>query len=75
MNINIVDLAWQIIEMQRTILEQERKIERLARIEKDYNELLDSSLKYGNAMMGNMLKLYMTPGIVKACEVAAKENK
>lgn len=78
MNINIVALAWQIIEMQRTILEQERKIERLARIEKDYNELLDSSLKHGNAlllMMGNMLKLYMTPGIVEACEVAAKENK
>lgn len=72
---NIVNLAWQIIEMHRTILEQEREIARLERIEKDYNELLDSSLKHGSAIMGNVLKMRMTPGVIEACEAAAKENK
>jgi hypothetical protein len=38
---NVVDFAWQVIEMHRTILEQEREIERLTRIEEKYNTLLD----------------------------------
>jgi len=52
--------------MHRTILDQEREIERLTRIEENYNALLDSSLEHSKAIIGNVLK---------ACEAAAKENK
>jgi hypothetical protein len=74
MKMNVVDLAWQVIEMQRTIDEQERQITRLMRIEEDYNSLMDSSLEHGRAMMGNVLKLCMTPGVVEACRAAAKAD-
>jgi len=70
MKMNVVDLAWQVIEMQRTIDEQERQITRLMRIEEDYNSLMDSSLEHGRAMMGNVLKLCLTPGVVEACRTA-----
>lgn len=66
MGMNVVDFAWQVIEMHRTILDQEREIERLTRIEENYNALLDSSLEHSKAIIGNVLK---------ACEAAAKENK
>ena len=69
---NVVDFAWQVIEMQRTIDAQERQITRLMRIEEDYNALLDSSMEHGRAMMGNVLKLCMTPGVVEACQAAAE---
>jgi hypothetical protein len=72
---NVVDFAWQVIEMHRTILDQEREIERLTRIEENYNDLLNSSVEHSKAMMGNVLKMCMTPGVVEACEAAAKENK
>ena len=53
-------------KMHRTILDKEREIERLTRIEENYNALLDSSLEHSKAIIGNVLK---------ACEAAAKENK
>ena len=70
MNMNVVDFAWQVIEMQRTIDAQDRQITRLMRIEGDYNQLMESSIEHGRAMMGNVLKLCMTPGVVEACRAA-----
>jgi hypothetical protein len=70
----VVDFAWQVIEMQRTIDAQEREITRFMRIEEDYNKLLDSSMEHGRAMMGNVLKLCMTPGVIEACKAAAKTD-
>ena len=69
---NVVDLAWQVIEMQRTIDAQERQITRLMRTEEDYIALLESSTAHGRAMMGNVLELCMTPGVVEACQAAAE---
>lgn len=71
MKMNIVDFAWQVIEMQRTIDAQERQITRLLRFEEDYNALIKSSEAHSNAMMGNVLKLCMTPGVAAACRAAA----
>jgi hypothetical protein len=70
----VVDFAWQVIEMQRTIDAQEREITRLMKIEEDYNSLLDSSIEHGRAMMGNVLKLCMTPGVIEACRSAATKE-
>jgi hypothetical protein len=47
---NVVDFAWQVIEMHRTILDQEREIERLTRIEENYNDLLNSSVEHSKAI-------------------------
>ena len=55
MKMNVVYLAWQVIEMQRTLDAQELQITRLMRIEEDYNQLLQSSIEHGRAMMGNVL--------------------
>lgn len=68
---NVVDFAWQVIEMQRTIEAQEAELARLRRIERDYDELLSSSLRHGEVMMGNLLELCMTPGVVDALRVNA----
>ena len=70
MKMNVVDFAWQVIEMQRTLDAQELQITRLMRIEEDYNQLLQSSIEHGRAMMGNVLKLCMMPGVVGAYRVA-----
>lgn len=68
---DMVDFAWQVIEMQRTIEVQEAELARLRRTEEDYDELLASSLQHGKVMMGNILELCMTPGVVDALRVNA----
>ena len=68
---SIVDIANEIITMQETIDYQRLEIIRLRKIEAEYKTLLDESLRHGEAMMGNILKLCLTPVVVEACE----ENK
>ena len=66
MNMNVVEFAWQVIEMQHTIDEQERQIIRLRRFEEDYNALFESSEQHARAMMGNIMRMCLTPGVVRA---------
>jgi hypothetical protein len=68
MKLNIVDFAYQILEMQDKIIYLELENSRLSKYEADYNELLNSSLNHNAAMMGNILNLCMTPGVIDACE-------
>jgi hypothetical protein len=68
MKLDIVDFAYQIIEMQRKIVDLEIENERLRKYKSDYNDLLDSSLNHSSAMMSNILNLCMTPGVIEACE-------
>jgi hypothetical protein len=71
MKLNIVDFAYQIIEMKNKIIDLEIENERLRKYESDYHDLMDESMKHNAAMMGNILNLCMTPGVIEAC----KENK
>ena len=73
---NIVDFAYQVIEMQDRITELEIQNEKLNWYKEEYHNLLESSTQHNQAMMGNILKLCMTPGVVKACQENAtfKEN-
>jgi hypothetical protein len=71
MKLDIVDFAYQVIEMQNRITDLEIENSRLRRFEHDYNELLNESLAHSHAMMGNTLKLFLTPGVIEACQ----ENK
>jgi hypothetical protein len=41
------------------------------RIEEEYNNLLDSNIQHSQVMMGNLLTLCLTPGVVDACQAAA----
>lgn len=70
----VVDFAWQVIDMQRTINEQDREITRLMKIEEDYHKLLDSSIEHNRIMMGNVLELCMTPGVIEACKANRKDK-
>lgn len=69
---DLVDLAYQVIKMHKTIEEQELEILRLQVIERDYHKLLDDSISHANAMMGNTLKMLMTPGVAEACQKNAQ---
>jgi hypothetical protein len=68
MKMDIVDFAYQVIEMNERIRDLEFENERLRRFENDYNELLNESLAHSQAMMGNTLKLFLTPGVIEACQ-------
>jgi hypothetical protein len=68
MKLDIVNFAYRILEMQDKIIELEIENNRLRKYEADYNELLNSSMKHNATMMGNILELCMTPGVVEACE-------
>ena len=70
----VVDFAWQVIDMQRTIDEQDREITRLMQYEKKYHDLLDSSIESNLTMMGNVLELCMTPGVIEACKANRKDK-
>ena len=65
---NIIDFAYQVIEMQERITELEMKNEQLIWYKEEYNKLLDSSLQHNQEMISNMFKLCMTPGVIEACQ-------
>lgn len=64
---NIVKFAKEILEMNEWVKELECENARLRLIEDDYNRLLDESLVHNQAMAGNIIKLMLVPGVVKAC--------
>lgn len=67
-SMNVVDLAYQIINMHHKIIVQAAEIERLEKIEKDHRDLLDSSIQHNQHMAGNLLKLVLVPGVLDACQ-------
>ena len=70
----VVEFAQQILDMHETILEQQREIIRLQRIEQDYKDLLRSSLQHSQHMASGMLKLTMLPGVAKAIADAPRDK-
>ena len=68
---SVVDFAHQILEMQDTISAQHREITRLMWYEEQYHELLGDSLDHNAKMLGGLLTLAMTPGVVEACAANA----
>jgi len=59
---SVVDFAYQIIDMQERILAQEEELARLRKIEQEYNQFLDSSIKYQNTMQGQVIELLLNDG-------------
>jgi hypothetical protein len=67
---DIIDIAYQILEMNDIIQNQKKEIENLKHYQKLYNELLDSSRKHAEEMMGNTFKMLLVPNVIPAL----KEN-
>lgn len=65
-NVNVVEFAYQIVDMHKTLNKQKAQIVELEQYRKDYFELLNSSMKHNDAMMGNLLKVIMTDGVSQA---------
>jgi hypothetical protein len=68
MKMDIVDFAYQVIEMKQRISNLEFENNRLRRIEHEYNELLNESLAHNQVMIDNTLKLFLIPGVIEACQ-------
>jgi len=57
----VVDFAYDIIKMADELGEAKREIKTLQGIKRDYNELLNSSIKHSEEMIGNTLKILLNP--------------
>jgi cell division septum initiation protein DivIVA len=60
---NVVKFAHEVLDMQDRIIELEREVTRLQRIEDSYNELLTSSIQHSEKMMFNTLNMLLVPGV------------
>jgi hypothetical protein len=69
---NVVDFAQQILNMNSLIIRQKAELERLKDYEKKYNTLLNDSLSHSKAMVGNIVKTLMVPGVAEAFAANAK---
>lgn len=58
-SMDVVDFAYQIIDMQRTIERQAEEIERLREYETRYHRLLNKSISDGEAMIGQLAELVL----------------
>jgi hypothetical protein len=65
---NVVDFAYQVIEMQELINALVEENSQLRDYKEKYQKLLDEDTKHHKAMMGNILSLCLTPGVVEACQ-------
>ena len=68
MSTKLVDFAYDIIEMQERITRLEMENEQLRWFKEEFHKLLKSSEQHNATMMGNLLQLCITPGVVEACQ-------
>lgn len=59
----IVEIAYEIIDMHNLIKAQSREITRLQAIEQEYNTFVEASVKHNSGMMQNMMKVLLTEGV------------
>lgn len=63
---NVVNIAYQIVAMHKTILRQKQQIIELEEYRKNYIELLNNSVEHGDKMMHNMVQILMIDGVSEA---------
>lgn len=71
MDYSVVRLAKEILAMHDLIQEQQAELVYLRAQDEKYHELLGSSLDHNRHMVGSLIGLVMTPGVVEACQAAA----
>ena len=62
---NVVNFAYEILEMQARIQELEIENAKLREYRNKYDDLLSSSVAHNETMMFNILKVAMTPDIIQ----------
>jgi len=70
----IVQIAREIIDMYDAVEYLNSEVEELREYKKKYFKLLDESIKHGEQMSVNMLKLFLTPGVVECCSKANNQD-
>jgi hypothetical protein len=70
--VSIVDLAYEIIEMERTIHRQAAELERLAPFEAMWRESVQSGINHSAKMVAGIMDLASIPGVMDAI---AKSNE
>ena len=61
--INVVKLAYEIIDMHENLTYLRKEHLRLLEIEKKYNTLLDSTIKHNDIMINNLIKAHLNKKI------------
>jgi xylose isomerase len=67
---NVLAFAHEIIDMQRRIEHLEAENMELLRYREEYFDLLNGNIEHSREMMGGMLRLALTPGVMEACAAA-----
>lgn len=75
MNVSVVDFANQILDMHFELQRLRDENEDLRKYRKDYMDLLNRDIKHGEEMMGGLLKLALTPGVIEACAKASADSE
>lgn len=65
-----VQVARETLEMQRELVCLRDENNELRKYRKLYMDLLNADIEHGQHMMGNLLKLALTPGVMAACDAA-----
>jgi hypothetical protein len=71
----VVDVAADILEMHRELVWLQEERERLLEVEKKYGKLLTETIAHNDVMIGNTVKLLLTPGVVQAVRKDADKKK
>lgn len=72
---NVVDFAYQIIEMDKEIRSLRSEVIHLTQYKEDYFKLLQESVRHGEEMLGGILQIAMTPGVLEATAKAAQQRR
>lgn len=62
----LVEMAQDIINMQEELEYLRGRVAELEEVEKKYNKLVYSSLEHSQQMVGNTIKMLLTPGVAEA---------
>jgi len=62
----VMDQAQTTLQICNEVLYLRERVKELEGVEKDYRELLNSSIRHSHNMMGGTLNLLLTPGVTDA---------
>jgi hypothetical protein len=62
-----VDMAYEVVNMDRELQRLRAQVADLEEYKQRYHELLSESIDHGRHMIGGLLDLALTPGVLDAC--------
>lgn len=74
-HVDVVEFAEQVLSMHHRLMRQERELEELREYRGRYLQSLNDGIAHSRHIMGGMLELAMTPGVLDACAAANKAKR